>query len=58
MKYVNLDGHGYNIVDVTPERVQVEWWHVDTVLSPSRRERCDAVAHVKPGSFRVVLSPA
>lgn len=58
VKYVNLDGHGYNIVDVTPERVLVEWWHVDTVLSPSRQERCDAVAHVKPGSSRVVLSPA
>jgi alkaline phosphatase D len=58
VKYVNLDGHGYNVVDVTPERVQVEWWHVDTVLSPSHRERCDAVAHVKPGSSRLVLAPA
>jgi hypothetical protein len=36
----------------------VEWWHVDTVLSPSRQEHCDAVIHVKPGSSRLVLSPA
>jgi len=55
VKYVNLDGHGYNIVDVTPERVQVEWWHVDTVLAPSAEERCDAVIQVKPGSSRLIL---
>jgi alkaline phosphatase D len=58
VKYVNLDGHGYNIVDVTPERVQVEWWHVDTVLAPSRQEHRDAVIHVKPGSSRLVLAEA
>ena len=58
VKYVNLDGHGYNIVDVTPERVRVEWWHVDTVLAPSRQEHCDQVIQVLPGSSRLVLSPA
>jgi alkaline phosphatase D len=57
VKYVNLDGHGYNIVDVTPERLQVEWWHVETVLIPNHQEHCDCVIQVKPGSSRLVLAP-
>jgi alkaline phosphatase D len=56
VKYVNLDGHGYNIVDVTPERVQVEWWHVETVLTPNHQEHCDCVIEVKPGSSRLLLA--
>ncbi len=58
VKYVNLDGHGYNIVDITPERVQVEWWHVETVLTPNHQEHCDSVIQVKPGSSRLVLAPS
>jgi alkaline phosphatase D len=54
IKYVNLDGHGYNIVDVTPERLQVEWWHVNAVLTPSHEERCDQVMHVRPGSSKLI----
>lgn len=54
LRYVNLDGHGYNIVDVTPERVQVEWWHVASVLEPTRSESCDARIHVNHGSSRLV----
>lgn len=46
----------------SPERTALglpqRQWLVDTVLAPSRQERCDAVAHVKPGSSRLVLSPA
>jgi alkaline phosphatase D len=58
VKYVNLDSHGYNVVDVTPERVPVEWWHADTVLAPNRSERRDAVLHVKPGRARLLLGEA
>ena len=33
--WCDLDSHGYNIVDVNQERVQVEYWHVQTVLQRS-----------------------
>ncbi len=50
MKYVDLDSHGYNIVDVTPECVQVEWWYVDTVLRLSEHEWRGAVLQIPSGT--------
>jgi alkaline phosphatase D len=38
LKFIELQQRGYGILDVTPERVQGEIWHVDTVTSPSRLE--------------------
>jgi alkaline phosphatase D len=32
VRWLDFDSHGYMLVDVTPERVRVEWWFVDTVL--------------------------
>ena len=32
VKWCDFDSHGFNIVDVTRERIQVEYWLVDTVL--------------------------
>jgi alkaline phosphatase D len=55
MKYIDLDSHGYNIVDVTPERVQVEWWSVDGVLKRSKKESRGAVFQIPNG--RPVLIP-
>lgn len=49
MKYIDLDSHGYNLVDVTPERVQVEWWNVETVLQPTNREWCGAAFRIESG---------
>lgn len=54
MKYVDLDGHGYNIVDVNPDRVQVEWWYVDKVLEPSANEYRGAALKVNSGTSRLV----
>jgi alkaline phosphatase D len=54
MKYVDLDSHGYNIVDVTPERVQVEWWNVDTVLERSQNESLGAAWKVESGKPKLV----
>jgi hypothetical protein len=39
---------------VTPERVVVEWWAVDTVLRRTREERCVATWSVMHGVPRVV----
>jgi hypothetical protein len=32
VKWCDFDSHGFNIVDVTRDRIQVEYWLVDTVL--------------------------
>ena len=54
MKYMDLDSHGYNVVDVTPERVQVEWWLVDTVLQRTQAESLGASWKVENGRARLL----
>jgi alkaline phosphatase D len=49
----DLDDHGYMVVDVTPERVQVEHWFVDTVLKRTKGEHLAARWEVRPGSGRI-----
>jgi alkaline phosphatase D len=49
IKYCELDSHGYNIVDIDPERVQVEYWHVETVLNRTDREILGSAWQVKHG---------
>ena len=39
MRYVEMTQRGYGVLDLTPERVQGEFWHVDTVERYSRNER-------------------
>jgi alkaline phosphatase D len=39
IRYVDMDSHGYMVVDVTRERVRVEWWFVDTVLERTTGQR-------------------
>ena len=31
---------GYVILDLTPERLQADWWMVPTILERSESERC------------------
>ena len=31
MRYVDLDSHGYSIVDLDRERLRFEWWTVDAL---------------------------
>ncbi len=52
--WVDFDSHGYNLVDVTPEHVHVEWWAVDTVLSRTKVERRVATWSVALGEPRLV----
>ena len=54
IKYCELDSHGYNIVDITAERVQVEYWHVATVLERSDKEKLGAIWQVDLGKPRLV----
>ena len=39
LRLVDLDRHGYVTVDVTPDRVQGDWWHLDTIARRDRSER-------------------
>ena len=55
-KYVNLHRRGYMLVDVTRERAVAEWWHVDTVASPSNVETFAVAFQTTAGGNR--LQPA
>ncbi|SER99362.1 alkaline phosphatase D family protein [Actinokineospora terrae] len=35
VRYVELDSHGYSVVDVNPQRVQTDWYYVADRLSPT-----------------------
>lgn len=57
IKYVDLDAHGYVVVDVTPERVQADWWNVDTVLTPSDGETHAASWQLRDGAGHIEPAP-
>ena len=50
IRWCDMDSHGYNVIDVTPERIQVEWWFVDTVLERTSNEWRGAAWKVDAGS--------
>ena len=52
--WVDFDSHGYNLIDVTPDRVVAEWWAVDTVLKRTTEETCVATWSVANGVPRAV----
>ena len=47
MKYMNIDQHGYMLVDFTPEKVQAEWYYTDSLLEQSDQEILGAVWSVE-----------
>jgi alkaline phosphatase D len=49
-KWVDLDSHGYVIVDVTPARLTAEYWHLDTVLERTPNEERASVWAVDHGT--------
>lgn len=50
VRWVELTRRGYALLDLDHERVQCDWFHVDTVRKPSRRERFAAGYRVRRGS--------
>ncbi|MGF1533892.1 MAG: alkaline phosphatase D family protein [Bernardetiaceae bacterium] len=38
MKYVDLNEHGYFILDLQEDKVQADWYHAETILTPSDKE--------------------
>jgi alkaline phosphatase D len=49
-KYINLVKRGYMLIDVTPQKVVSEWWHLDTVASPSNIETFAVAFEVQQGT--------
>ncbi len=57
MRFVDLEGHGYVVIDVSPDRVQADWWHVDTVAERSRGARVVASWIVRDGEPHLLPAP-
>ncbi len=55
-KYINLIKRGYLLMDVSPQRVVGEWWHLDTALSPSNIETFAVAFEVQSGTNHLVPS--
>ncbi|GCL65293.1 alkaline phosphatase D family protein [Pseudaquabacterium pictum] len=55
-KYINLHRRGYLLLDVTPQRVVGEFWHIDTVASLSNLQTFAAAFEVQAGTNRLVPS--
>jgi alkaline phosphatase D len=53
IRWCDLDSHGYMVVDVTPQRIDAEWWFVDGVLERSTGERLGKRFTVHFGSSRM-----
>jgi alkaline phosphatase D len=56
VRLADLDRHGYVTVDVTPERVQADFWHVDTIGRRDGGERWAGGWALRDG--RLGLQPA
>lgn len=49
IRWLELDSHGYLVLDVTPERVRAEWWFVDGVRERTGGERLATAWEVRRG---------
>jgi alkaline phosphatase D len=50
VEWCELAGHGYCVIDVSPERVRAEWWLVDGVLEAVSGEAMAAAFELDRGS--------
>ena len=54
LKYLDLDSHGYSIVEIDPEQVRVEWWTVDALETRSPNQERSATLAVRRGDPRLI----
>jgi alkaline phosphatase D len=54
IKYTELTRRGYVLLDVTPERVQGEWYHLASITEPNAAESFAAGFSMAAGSARLV----
>lgn len=52
-QYANLDDHGYCVLDVTPQRVQCDWWVIGPRTDPRAGATHDASYAVRTGTGRL-----
>jgi alkaline phosphatase D len=56
IKFTELMRRGYLLVDVTHERVQAEWYHVETLLTRDPSVQLAQTLQVRTGENRVALA--
>lgn len=50
IKYVDINDHGYFILDLNQQRAQADWYHIDQVLQPSTGHNYDESWYTATGS--------
>ena len=55
-KYIQLTKRGYMLMDVNPDRIVGEWWHVGTVASPSTVQTFATAFKVLDGTNHLVAA--
>lgn len=55
LNFVDFYYRGYVVLDITEQRLQAEWWVVDTVLSPRYSSACLRALTTQPLSPELVL---
>ncbi|MEU7146182.1 alkaline phosphatase D family protein [Nocardia sp. NPDC046473] len=49
MRYVELDSHGYGVLEVTPDQTQMDWFYLVDVTDPNSGVRHATSLAVRPG---------
>lgn len=57
LRWVELTRNGYALLDVDRERAQCEWYHLDSVLRPQRREQLVAAFRARRGGQGLEPAP-
>lgn len=57
LRFFDLEGHGYLVVEVTARRVQADFWHVDSVAQRASGERLVARWMVRDSEARLFPAP-
>ena len=50
IKEVEFDSHGYSVLDVTPERVQMDWFYISNRENPNAAQRFATAWLVRDGN--------
>lgn len=58
LKYVSGEHRGYVVLDITPERLQADWWYVPTILERSASEQFGKGMVTEAGRPHLVDAPS
>lgn len=54
VKYLELDSHGYSVVDLTAARMQMDWYYLSERTDPNATQRLAASWQVRSGTSAVI----